>query len=89
MAMNPQDMQNFRNNWDQMRSQVQAQFPALTAEDLDKGASNPEQLAQRICALTGQSEAEVNQQLTAMSNQLSGQTQSDQGQSGQSQRQNA
>lgn len=76
MPMNPQDTQNFRQNWSAMRSQVQSQFPGLTEDDLNQGASDPDQLAERIAAQTGQSVDAVCQQLAQMAMTQSGQTQS-------------
>ena len=63
--MNQQAKDALRNNWDQAKSQVQAQFPDVTEDDL----TDAEQAADKISRRTGQDRSQVEQSLGQIAQQ--------------------
>jgi len=76
MTMNQQEKDALSQNWQQAKSQIQAQFPDLTEDDLSQGESSPDQLASTVANKTGQDRNSVEQSLRQIAQQFQGGTQS-------------
>jgi uncharacterized protein YjbJ (UPF0337 family) len=72
MTMNQQERDALSQNWDQVKSQIQSQFPDVSEQDLQSGQSNPDQLASKIASATGQDQNQVEQQLRQFAQQFQG-----------------
>ena len=69
MTMKQTERDALTQNWDQAKSQVQAQFPDLNEDDLNQGRSNPDGLVQRITEKTGQDQSSVERSLGEIAGQ--------------------
>lgn len=71
MTMNQQHKTALTQNWDQAKTQLQAQYPQCTEEELNQGRSNPDQLIQAIAQKTGQDPSQVEQAFSQVAQQFS------------------
>jgi uncharacterized protein YjbJ (UPF0337 family) len=71
MTMTQQERDALSQNWDQVKTQIQGQFPDLTEQDLSQAQAAPDQLANTIANRTGQDASQVEQQLRQVAQQFS------------------
>ncbi len=79
--MTQQERDALTQNWDQAKSQIQAQFPNVSDDVLESGRQTPDTLPSHIAQSTGEDQKDVEQKLRSVAQQFSG------GQGGQSQTQ--
>lgn len=72
MTMNQQTKDALSQNWDQVKSQIQSQFPGVTEDDLNAARNDPGSLAQTVADRTGQDRSQVEQQLQQVAQQFQG-----------------
>ena len=80
--MNQQDRDSLSQNWEQAKTQIKAQFPDVTDDELASGQNDPDALVSAIASRTGQDETQVRSQVEALAR-----SQQTGGQPGQSQTQ--
>ena len=70
MTFNPQETEAMTQNWEQVATQLQAQFPDMDKAQLQQAKSDPNQLVTKLAEQTGQPEDQIASQVRSIVSQF-------------------
>lgn len=63
MALDQTTKQNVKNNFDQIKTQLQQRYPDMQESDFTQGKNDPDKLVEAVAKRTGESKSSVEQQI--------------------------